>query len=330
MTKDNHQKIRLLRIYEILRNESGPEHPIKTSDMTAKLAELGIKCDRRTFARDVDLLNAEGFEIFKEKNGHDMYYWVDDSRFSDSELSILLTQLQASKYLSKKKTAVLTEKVANIGGIHRAEMLSEQVERFNNNKRGNEQVYYIIDFINTALREGRMLSFEYRVPDENHNLVLHNPDKPRHTVEPVKAIIADENFYLICYDSSKPDLICTYRIDRMYQVNLEGAMSRKAKNFAAKFDIAKYHDQVVRMFGGELMKVTLEFSKKMIPAIYDEFGDETEITKIDDNKFIAEVDAQISPTFWGWLFTFQGQIKIAGPEEVQTLKTQYLAYLVFD
>ena len=76
--------------------------------------------------------------------------------------------------------------------------------------------------------------------------------------------------------------------------------------------------------------ITLEFSKKMIPAIYDEFGDETEITKIDDNKFTAEVDAQISPTFWGWLFTFQGQIKIAGPEEVQTLKTQYLAYLVFD
>jgi hypothetical protein len=116
----------------------------------------------------------------------------------------------------------------------------------------------------------------------------------------------------------------------MYQVNLEGTMSRKAKNFAAKFDIAKYYDQVVRMFGGELMKVTLEFSRKMIPAIYDEFGDETEITKTDENKFTAEVDAQISPTFWGWLFTFQGQIKIAGPEEVQTLKTQYLAYLVFD
>ena len=330
MTKDNHQKIRLLRIYEILRNESDPEHGIKTSEMTEKLSALGIKCDRRTFARDVDLLNAEGFEIFKEKIGHDMFYWVDDSRFSDSELSILLTQLQASKYLSKKKTAVLTEKVANIGGIHRAEMLNEQVVRFNNNKRGNEQVYYIIDYINTALREGKKLSFEYRVPDENHNLVLHNPDKPRHTVEPVKAIISDENFYLICYDASKPDLICTYRIDRMYQVALEDAMSKKAKSFAAKFDIAKYHDQVLRMFGGQLMRITLKFGRNMIPAIYDEFGDDTEIKSAENDEFTAEVDAQISPTFWGWLFTFRGQIKLAGPEEVKEMKLSYIGSFLID
>lgn len=72
MTKDNHQKIRLLRIYEILRNESGPECGLKTSEVTEKLSALGIKCDRRTLARDVDLLNAEGFEIFKEKVGHNM------------------------------------------------------------------------------------------------------------------------------------------------------------------------------------------------------------------------------------------------------------------
>lgn len=323
MTKENNQKMRLLRIYEILRNETGPNHGLKTSELTGKLASLGIKCDRRTLARDVDQLNSEGFEIFKERSGHDMIYWADDSNFSNPELNILLTNIQADKFLPEEKEAALASKLAALSGEYKSRMNERKLVRFNSNKSLNAEVYYILDFIYDAIYENKKVSFEYRIPDENGDLVLHNPKKPRHTVEPIVPMIKDDNYYLICFDKKRRDNICTYRVDRMYNINLEEGMSEEALAFAESFDAAKYNKQVRRMYGGEAMKVTLEFDRKLIPVIYDEFGFDTKI-KADGNTCTAKVDVQISPTFWGWLFTFAGEMKITAPMKAIELQEEYL------
>lgn len=323
MTKENNQKMRLLRIYEILRNETGPNHGLKTSEMTGKLASLGIKCDRRTLARDVDQLNSEGFEIFKERSGHDMVYWVDDSNFSNPELNILLTNIQADKFLPEEKEAALASKLAALSGECKSRMTERKLVRFNSNKSLNTEVYYILDFIYDAIYENKKVSFEYRIPDENGDLVLHNPKKPRHTVEPIVPMIKDDNYYLICFDKKRRDNICTYRVDRMYNINLDECMSEEALAFADSFDAAKYNKQVRRMYGGEAMKVTLEFDRKLIPVIYDEFGYDTKI-KADGDTCTAKVDVQISPTFWGWLFTFAGEMKITAPKKAIKMQKEFI------
>lgn len=323
MTKDNHQKIRLLRIYEILRNESAPDHGLKTSELTEKLASLGIKCDRRTLSRDVDLLNSEGFEIFKEKISHDMFYWVDDSNFSNPELNILLTNIQADKFLPEEKEAELTSKLSALSGQYNSRMKERKLVRFNSAKCRNREVYYILDFIYDAIHEQKQISFEYRIPDENGNLVLHNSSKPRHTAEPIVPMIKDDNFYVICFDAKKKDFICTYRIDRMYSIKIENEMSKEAVAFSENFDAAEYNKEVRRMYGGEQMKVTLEFDRKLIPIIYDEFGYDTKI-KAEGNLCTAKVDVQISPTFWGWLFTFAGEMKLIAPKKAIKMDEEYL------
>ena len=43
--------------------------------------------------------------------------------------------------------------------------------------------------------------------------------------------------------------------------------------------------------------------------------------RINDTTCVAAVKAQISPTFWGWLFQFGGRMTINSPEE---LKEEYL------
>lgn len=326
MTKDNHQKIRLLRIYEILRNESSPAHGLKTSELTDKLASLGIKCDRRTLARDIDLLKAEGFEIFKEKIGHNMIFWMDDTNFSNPELNILLTNIQADKFLPKEKETELASKISALSGQYNSRMKERKLVRFNSTKCRNKEVYYILDYVYDAIHEQKQVSFEYRIPDENGNLILHNPQKQRHTVDPIVPMIKDDNYYLICFDKKKRDNICTYRIDRMYNMCIGGAMSDEAITFAEKFDAIKYNKQVKRMYGGKQMKVTLEFDRRLIPIIYDEFGYDTKI-KAEGNLCNAKVDVQISPTFWGWLFTFAGEMKITSPERALQLERKYLEKL---
>lgn len=79
--------------------------------------------------------------------------------------------------------------------------------------------------------------------------------------------------------------------------------------------VSKYTEQVFRMYGGRTELVTLQFEKKLIGSIYDKFGEKTRISKCGD-EYVVAVEVQISPTFWSWLITFKGQMKLTSPESV--------------
>ncbi|MBO4391470.1 MAG: hypothetical protein J5825_11510, partial [Lachnospiraceae bacterium] len=63
MVKDNCQKIKLLKLIEMLRQESDPDHPLRTVVICKKLTKMGISCDRRTLSKDIGLLREFGYEI---------------------------------------------------------------------------------------------------------------------------------------------------------------------------------------------------------------------------------------------------------------------------
>ena len=57
MARSENQKIKLLKIYDILRTESDEDHPIGTNDIIARLAEQNICCGRKSLSSDIELLN---------------------------------------------------------------------------------------------------------------------------------------------------------------------------------------------------------------------------------------------------------------------------------
>ena len=69
MPKDNKQKIKLLYLMEILRQDTDEEHPISTSQICKRLAEQGISCERRTVGMDMKVLNDYGYEIMSKMVG---------------------------------------------------------------------------------------------------------------------------------------------------------------------------------------------------------------------------------------------------------------------
>ena len=77
------------------------------------------------------------------------------------------------------------------------------------------------------------------------------------------------------------------------------------------------------MYGGRTEKVTLQFDKKIMGAVYDKFGEKTKIRKKGE-EYNASVEVQISPTFWSWLMTFKGNMIISEPQE---LANEYQSWL---
>ena len=82
----------------------------------------------------------------------------------------------------------------------------------------------------------------------------------------------------------------------------------------------KFSTDVFGMYIGRREKVTLEFTDETFEYIFDKFGEKQKIKKsevIDGVQiYSTEVDVEISPPFWGWICTFAGKLRIAGPDWV--------------
>ena len=128
MKQEKAYKIKLIKILEILRQDSDEDHYIESTEILSKLAAMGIECDRRTLYGDIDVLNDFGYEVLCEKNpGKPNNYCVVDRSFDVPELRILMDAVQASSFITPSKTEVLLDKIADLGGSHRAELLRSNI-----------------------------------------------------------------------------------------------------------------------------------------------------------------------------------------------------------
>ena len=90
MAQENWQKYKLLKLLELLRQETDEQHPLATSALCNRLAEMGISCERRTLAKDIAVLNDLGYEVMWNWVGKEKGYYIEDRSFSVPELKILI------------------------------------------------------------------------------------------------------------------------------------------------------------------------------------------------------------------------------------------------
>ena len=86
MPKSENQKLKLLYIAKILREETDEAHPISTPELIDKLAQLDIKVERKTIYSDIEYLRDFGMdiELIKNKTNSGYYLVSDDFELADS------------------------------------------------------------------------------------------------------------------------------------------------------------------------------------------------------------------------------------------------------
>ncbi|SDB41223.1 Predicted DNA-binding transcriptional regulator YafY, contains an HTH and WYL domains [Ruminococcaceae bacterium FB2012] len=321
MSEPTHKKLRVVKLLEILQQDTDSEHPIATHSLLQRLAELGYTADRRTVARDIEILNAQGYEVMQVKDGKQNAYYIEDRSFSLPELKIIIDAIQAASFITDKKSDDLIKKIAALGGSHQAEILTGSLVHFNTRKHTNEHIYYNVEILEQAVRDKLKATFRYFDLDENLNKVYRR-DGAVYKTEPIALVFNNDNYYLMTYDPSADNNVRNYRIDRMDSVEiLNEKICKEAK--AKIRTVSRYTEQVFRMYGGRTEKVTLQFDKKLMGAVYDKFGEKTKIRKKGE-EYSTSVEVQISPTFWSWLMTFKGNMIISEPQE---LANEYKAWL---
>ena len=83
------------------------------------------------------------------------------------------------------------------------------------------------------------------------------------------------------------------------------------------FDLSEYAKTMFSMFGGEETEVSIRFHNDLVGAIFDRFGTDVRIIKLDENHFITTIKVAISPHFLSWIISLDSRAKIVSQDWVQ-------------
>ena len=323
MKSDKINKLKMVKIWEILSQETDENHPMTTNELLSKLEALGIDCNRKTLYADIDALNEFGYEIMCNHSRSNEYYVVDRT-FSVAELRILMDAIQAADFITDNKSSQFIDKVANLAGTRRAEVLKDHLIAFNNTKTDNEQIYYIVETINEAIAQQHKVKFQYFHYDTKRNKKYKK--EKFYYVNPYATVMDNDKYYLIGYDDFQRKM-WHYRVDRMEQVSV----SRHPISYfdeIEQFDISNYKRQLFGMFSGEEVDVTFEAHEKLIDVIYDMFGVDTKLKAISDDYFQFTATVQLSSQFYGWCCSFGDMLKVVAPTTVVNMLEDYISNLI--
>lgn len=321
MAKSVGQKLKLLYLLKILSENTDEKHPMPMKRILEELSRYDICAERKTIYADIEDLKQFGFDILRNPSKTEGGYYLASREFELPELKLLVDAVQASRFITAKKSRELIGKLEKLTGKHEASRLQRQVYVANRIKTSNESIYYNVDNIHRGIQDNVQITFQYM------EWTLDKKMSPRkngvkYQISPWALIWQDENYYLVGFDEAE-NKIKHYRVDKMGTIELT-AEKRKGTESFSQFDLAKYTTKMFGMFGGEERMVTMKFSNRLIGVVMDRFGTEADIRKRDEEHFSVRIKVAVSEQFFGWITGLGQEASILAPSEVVNEYEDYL------
>ena len=309
---ENISKPRILYVKKILEERSDENNPISTFQLIDILRDdYGIQAHRTSIYKDIEALKEYGADI-ETIHSTQSKYFIAGRNFELPELKLLVDAVESSKFITDKKSRILINKICSLTSRGQVESLKRNNYVFNRIKPSNEKIYYIVDRINDAINTYKKIAFQYYEYNEKKCKVKKNKGEV-YVISPYKMVWNGDFYYVLGY-SQKHEKIVTFRVDRI--ADTPDILDEDALPLPKDFDLQDYLQQVFLMYDGETKKVWLSCEKHQMKTIIDRFGENVKITQSNESRFTIEVLVSVSPTFFGWIFGFCGQIKIIGPQDV--------------
>lgn len=326
MSRGSNQKFKFTYLMKIMQEKTDDEHSITMPQIMEELEKYDVTAERKSIYADLaDMTEKFGVEIIKEQIGRETYYHVGAREFELAEVKLLIDAIQSSKFITQNKSRELIAKIKGFVSEHQAKQLQRQVFINDRVKTMNESVYYNVDYIHTAINENRKIRFKYYRWDINKTLVpRHNGDW--FVVSPWALTWDDENYYMVAFDDLD-NQIKHYRVDKMMQIAIIEE-KRAGKQEFKNFDMAEYSKSTFGMYQGNKTLVKIVFANYMVGVFIDRFGKDISIKRVNDNYSEINVNVNVSPQFFGWIFSLGKDVKVAGPREVVVeMKKEAKAFL---
>lgn len=329
MAGKKNTKLKLLYLKEILEKYSDELHVLNSNDIADRLEnEYGLVCERKSIYKDIEVLMDYGMDIIKTrtpKNG----YFLASGLFELAEIRLLTDAVQAADFITKNKTKKLIEKIEGFVSIHQASVLKKQVYIDNRAKSTNESVFYVIDRLDTAIKSGKKVKFQYsrRKMDDKY---AARKETRTFTLSPYALIWSSDHYYLVA-NNEKYDNLMNVRVDRISQVEIMEDPVRPMEEvspYSTYFDAADYAAKTFNMFSGDLQMIELKCSSTILEQIFDRFGERINTRRADDTHFLLRTEASISSGLVSWIMQFGTDIEVIQPSELKEMVAEKAARIL--
>ena len=319
MALTNNHKMALLIMLKELLQKTDEDHTLNAAELIRILEKYGYNADRRTIYSNVEILSDFGIDVQKKADAPG--YFIASREFELPELKLLVDAVQASKFITEKKSEELIGKLMKLTNEQKASELNRSVYIRNRMKSGNEKVYYNVDDLHNAMNLDRQIAFQYGEWNTAKRLVAKRGGKI-YRVSPWSLTWNDENYYLIAYDEID-SRIKHFRVDKMIRIELKEERRSGREQFR-DFDLAAFAKKTFGMYGGADADVTLRCEKQLAGVLIDRFGKDIMIVPDGKNHIRTHMPVSVSPQFFGWVTGLGNGIEIVSPEHVRQEYREFL------
>lgn len=320
MPKSYGQKLKILYLAQLLLERSDETHPLTTREMIDYLATQGIHAERKSIYDDMNALQTFGMDIvaIREKPGG---YYLASRQFELAELKLLVDAVQASRFVTTKKSRELISKLETLTSRSEAGQLHRQVVVAERGKSLNEQIYYNVDEIYAAMASDCMIRFQYFEWSVRKQMIPRK-NGAFYEVSPWLLTWEDENYYLIAYDANS-EILKYYRVDKMLHLTVCDT-PRQGQSAFEKIDIASFSKKTFGMFAGDETTVILQCDASLTGVMIDRFGLNVAMRPDGEGTIRVRANVAVSRQFFGWLAGLGSGVQIVSPPEI---RAQYQHYL---
>ena len=315
---DTNAKYRPFYIAKLLEELTDENHYLTTAQIIKLLEDrYDISSHRTTVGQDIEILKKVGMDVDCIASSQNRYRLLS-RRFDNAELKLLIDAVASSKFISKKKSASLADRISSLTSTFEAEKLKRNISVESRIKSENELTLLIIDAINEAINQKKQIRFQYFHYNEKKKRIA-KWDGYWYHMSPHRLVWNGDYYYVLGYNE-KYDSPSSYRIDRI--VGPPQIMEEDALPMPKGFNLDRYINSMFRMYSASAERTPVELicDNDLMDAMIDRFGQSVKTRKVDDGHFETDVTVAVNSVFFSWIFGFGGKVIINKPA---TVKEEY-------
>lgn len=309
------KKLALLRILQILEDETDKEHPYTQAQIIKRLAEkYDITVERKAVGRNLSLLKEAGFGIESTKAGS----FFDDRTFEQSELRLLVDSILCSRYINKKHSEDLIEKIVALGGKYFKSHVKHIYSVGKWSKSDNIEFFYNIEIADEAIETAKQITFHYNKFDETARL----KKTYRQIVSPYQMILHNQRYYLMAYNEYWKNM-AFYRMDKITDVEILDKPQTPIRSVPGYKNGIDYKDLAISrpyLYADKAEKIVVACDKALMDDVVDWFGNGVSVRKGNEGQIVVTLYASKDAMLY-WALQYGRRAKVLEPADlVQKIK----------
>ncbi len=302
------KKLALIRIWQILKEHSDYDHPLKQEEISKYLEkDYGIFIERKAIGRNISLLKEAGVEIASRRAGS----YIEQRDFEDAELHMLIDGVLSSKYITATHSKDLIERISSLSNKYFKSSI-RYIHSVNDwSKTDNQELFLNIESIGDALEQKCQIKFDYNKYDTNKRLRKSSTQ----IVSPYQMILHNQRYYLMAYSERFQD-ITYYRVDRITNLELTVSPATPLKSipgYENGINYKLFSTSMPYMFSDTPEKIELVVDKSIIDQIIDWFGTSITIKRNEDENKV-NITLKASPkAMQYWAMQYIDYVEVIQP-----------------